>query len=131
MPQGTVTFFDGPWSGGGSQAKHVALGSLTTTGGTPFYADTIGYASRLYVIVTNGATNSVTYNVQGSWDGTTWFNLAVRADSSSPHDDVAVVTTGGSQAVLFLNPPDVPRYVRGSVGTANANGTTFDMFMER
>lgn len=131
MALNTGTTLDGPWSGGGGAARQVTLGSVTAQGPTPDYTDCWGYASRIYVVTVNGATNGVTYNVQGSWDGTTWFSLATRADSAASYANTAVTTTAGSTGVLFLNPLDCPRYVRVNVTSANANGTTFTVWMER
>jgi len=109
----------------------VTIGTITANGPTPDYADCWGFASRIYVVTVNGAANSVVYNVQGSWDGSTWFNLATRADSSATYANTAVTTTAGSTAVLFLNPIDCPRYLRVNAGTANANGSTHTIWMER
>lgn len=131
MPLASVTYYDGPWSGGTSQACEAQLGSVTTIAASPYYASSVGYAGRLYVVATNGATNSVIYNVQGSYNGSSWFNLATRADSSASYVTTAVTTTAGAQACLFLNPLDVPVYVRVNVTTANANGTSFAVWMER
>ncbi len=132
MPEINYTLYDGPWAGGGGQAAYAQLNASPITAiGPTDHVECTGYAGRIYVVTVNGATNSVIYGVQGSWDGSTWFNLATRADSSATYANTGVTTTGGSTAVLFLNPQDVPRYLRVNVTTANANGSTHHVWMER
>lgn len=131
MALASYTNFDGTWPGSTSQCRSYSLGTITTIAPSADWASSIGYASRLYVVATNGATNSVSWKVQGSADGSAWFDLATRADSSAAYATTAATTTASSVGVLFLNPLDVPRFVRVSVTAANANGTSFQLWMER
>jgi hypothetical protein len=130
MPEIQPTYYAAPWSGGTSQGASATLGTITANGATN-WVNTFGFAGRIYVAVVNGITNGVTYNVQGSEDATTWVTLATRADSSASYATTAVTTPAASTGVLYLNPIDVPRFLRVNVTSANSNGTTFRIWMER
>lgn len=96
------------------------LGTLTTNTNTD-HVDTLGFPTRFYVMGVNGITNSCTFELQGSTDGT---NFATISGTSG-------AVTAGSNRLVHLTTATLPRYVRVTVTSANANGTTFTAFGER
>lgn len=118
-----------PPSTGAGTARNWPLGTVTANGQTD-HADVSGFVSRIYVHVDNGATNSVVWGVDGSHDGTNWFAVGWRR-STGTFATTDVTTTAGTKEAVFLLGTDCPRYVRVDVTTANANGSTFQLFCEK
>lgn len=118
-----------PGNSSGSPSRIWTLGTITANGATD-YADVTGYVSRIYIHVSNGATNSVVFGVDGSHDGTNWFPVAWRR-SAGTFATTDVTTTAGTEEAVYLAGTDTPRYVRVDVTTANANGSTFHLMCER
>lgn len=103
-----------------SGAFTANLGSLTSTTSTD-HVDTLGFPTRFYVAGVNGATNSCTFELQGSGNGTTFTTIA--ATSGAVAADVT--------RFVHLTAANMPRYVRVAVTAANENGTAFTVFGER
>lgn len=101
---------------------------VTATGGSDF-ADCLGF-SRNSIYVTNGATNSAVFTVEGSLDGTNFETISYRLLGSGVYAESNVTVTAGSKDAVHLSPLDFFRYYRVNVGTANANGTTFVIYSE-
>lgn len=115
-----TTIESAPGPDGAARAHVFDLGSLTTATDTD-HVDTLGYAGRFYVVGINGATNSATFELQGSHDGTTFSTLTGTSGAVAADE----------QRFVFMGSGEVPRYVRVTVTTANANGTDFHLYMER
>lgn len=115
----------------------VLSASQTSTGATDDYLDTAGYVSKLIVTVTNGATNTCAVKLQGSHDATNWADIGyTSAGNGTPARDttpVIAATTIAADSTLFMAalPGEWPRYVRGNVTSANANGTAILGYLER
>lgn len=133
MPEVELTYRDAPWPGGTSAAASATLGTVTAANTeTASYVDLTGYVSKIMLTAVNGATNSADVKVQGSHDGTNWFDIYFRANPAASYAATAVTLTASSTGYLFLSSTDRPRYIRGKTGTnGNANGTTFYIDAER
>lgn len=106
---------------------HVS-GAITATGATDYYE--CAYATTATITIDNGAANSVIATPEGSVDGVTFYALAYKVlGSTTVVAGTAKTTTAGTKEALVLQ--DIPnvRFVRMNVGTANANGTTFRVFL--
>lgn len=86
---------------------------------------------RATIGVVNGATNPVTFTVEGSNDKTNWFTIAYGSGSQAAYTQAALTVAAAAKALLFLPPSDLVRYVRVNVSVANANGTTFLVAWDR
>lgn len=104
---------------------HVTT-AITATGATDSVE--VKHVNRVAIGVVNGATNSVTFTVEGSLDGTNFSTIAYGTGSTSAYTQVAHSTTGGSKEILYLPPDDFIYYVRVNISAANANGTTFTVY---
>ena len=105
--------------------------SITNTGSSD-YLVTTGLQRRSVMIV-NGATNSVTFTVEGTPDHTGaagWVTLATRADSSAAYSKTGVAVAGSATQVLFVSPDDLIACIRVNQSIANANGTTYTVHAE-
>ena len=104
------------------------VASVTHTGGTGSADVTL--ESRIAIYVTNGAANNVVFDVQGSMDDTNFFDISYRVSSDVVYATLGtdVTVAGGTKQVIFISPSEYVRFVRINVGTANANGTTFDVY---
>lgn len=118
-----------PPSSGANTAVSYALGTPTANGPTD-HADIIGYVSRVYIHVDNGAANPVVWGVDGSHDGTNWFEIGWRR-STGTFATTDVTTTAAVKEAVFLAGTDCPRFVRVNVTTANANGSAFVLLAEK
>jgi hypothetical protein len=119
-----------PLSQGTATAMSATLATAKTSTGRTDSADVIGYVSRVYIHVDNGATNSVVWGVDGSHDGTNWFELAFRRETGT-YATTDRTTTSAVKEAVFLSGPDTPRFVCVNVTTANANGSTFVLHAEK
>lgn len=107
----------------------VDLAAKGTTGlGRKSAAQVEGLGRRLAIefeVEAVGATPTVTYTVQGSLDGTNWFDLQyVTEDSAVAAAKTAIVTTAVSKKFVYLDGLDKRffRHVAVNV-TANTNVT--------
>ena len=133
MAKVELTYRDAPWPGGTSAAASATLGTVVAANTeTSGHVDLTGYVSKIVVTAVNGATNSADVKLQGSHDGTNWFDIYFRANPAATYAATATTLTAGSTGYLFPSPTDRPRYLRGKTGTnGNANGTTFYIDAER
>ena len=90
---------------------------------------TLGGPSLLRIVSTVGATPSVTVNVQGSMDGTNFFNVPYSLPATPDTWTVAAITiTTATTGHYFLRPATPWRYLK-LVYSANTNVTlTADSF---
>ncbi len=99
--------------------------SITTTGATDWanVSDVDGGT----LTVTNGATNVVTFTIEGSVDGVTFpaGDIGHRASGGGAFVTTAITTTAATTAFYFLSDVDRLNFIRVNVSAANANGTTF------
>lgn len=113
----------------GNGSGQAVLGTISTVAATD-HTDIRGMNERVYIAVDNGATDSVTFRVQGSHDGVTWVTLVLEVDPSTFADITTVTVAAGADDLVFLNPDAVPRFLRIDVTVANANGTSFTLCAE-
>lgn len=111
-------------AGGGS----VALSSgVTGNGDSTDIADRglagIGEPAALVVTSTVGATPTVTLNIQGSVDGTNWFNVPYALVATPETLTVGAITiTTAVTTTYLLRPGHAWRYLK-TVRSANTNVT--------
>ena len=127
----TPTPYVANYPGGQGTSAIGVVGPLTATGASDDYVDTLGFAGRLYVAVSNGATTTATFTVQGSADGTNWITVATRTGANASYVVTGVSVAGDAGTAVFMAPTDVPRYVRVNQSAANSNGTTYTFYMEK
>lgn len=101
-------------------------GSVTNAGATS--RANIAFNKRAAIRVVNGATNPVTFTVEGSLDGAGWETVAYGVGASGAYTQTARTTPAGTDEILFLPPDDLLGFVRVNVSAPNANGSTFRVF---
>jgi hypothetical protein len=114
--------------------RRVAL-TVTITDGTSHTSPVVNAVATDYVDVSgvrnvsiqvvNGASNTCTFTLQGSNDGTNWNTIAYGQGSSAAYTQGALAASAGTSYILYLPPDDTIKYVRANVSGANSNGTTF------
>ena len=126
--------------GAGLGIKHVLATAKTTTGMTD-YADLVGYVSRAYLLIVNGAANAIAVRVKTHFDPTTdspvaavsWSDVdyRVRAGASYTDGSTPIAVAGGATSIVYLPAVERARYIGCDITTANANGTSIYLFAER
>ena len=90
-----------------SAANKYILANTGTTGNNTHVATDSGPAPgpicAQFVVEVAGATPTVTWKVQGSQDGTNFFDLAYFTDASDTSATAALTSTGVGAKVVFLD----------------------------
>lgn len=120
--------------------KHVLATNRTTTGLTD-WADLVGYVSRAYLLIVNGATNAVSVRIKTHFDPSpespvaalAWSDVDYRLRAGASYTDGAtpVAVSGGAHSIVYLPSVERARYIACDITTANANGTSIYLFAER
>lgn len=114
--------------GTGATGNSIALSSAVTGNGDSTNTadrgiDKIGDPAALVVTSTVGATPTVTLNIQGSVDGTNWYNVAYSLVATPETVAVAALTiTTAVTTTYLLRPNHAWRYLK-TVRSANTNVT--------
>lgn len=116
--RGGVNVLSGFLTDGTSHAQ-----SVTNSVATDYI--TLAGVNRVSIQVVNGITNSCTFTLQGSNDGTNWVTIAYGQGATGAYTQAALVAAAGTSYVLYLPPDDAMRFVRANVSAANSVGTTF------
>jgi hypothetical protein len=116
-------------SRGDVRFRCTLIANATTATGATDHADVTG-CSRITILADNGATNTATFTVQGSLDGTNWHTIAYRVDSSASYVLTGLSVTGSSKSVAHLSPTEYVRFLRVNLSAANANGTSIYVYCE-
>ena len=103
-------------------APAASSGNVT---GTAFDVDpgAAGHAFQ-FVVETTGATPTVTWKIQGSWNSANWFDLLYVTDASdTAATTTRIVTTVGADLIFLSNPIARQYKFYRVVTTANTNIT--------
>lgn len=103
-------------------------GNVDTTNTADRGAGNVG-TGLIKITSTVGSTPTVTLNLQGSMDGTTWFNCAYATTAAPETPTVAALTITTATTSYYIIRPNMPwRYFKG-VMSANTNVTlTIDIY---
>lgn len=110
-------------------SRIIGGAAITATGGSA--SVDLGVWSRASINVVNGATNAVTFTVEGSLDNANFVTVAYGQGSNAAYTQAALTVAGSGKAVLFLPRDDYFRWIRVNPSVANANGTTFTAYYEQ
>jgi hypothetical protein len=112
----------GYFTGTSLLAPAASTGNVTGTG---YDADPAasGHAFQ-FVVEAIGATPTVTWKIQGSWNNSNWFDLLYVTDASDTAATTARINTVVGADIIFLSNPVARQYkYYRVVTTANTNVT--------
>jgi hypothetical protein len=112
--------FQGP----GYLAPTGTTGNTTLPTGVGYQVDPAAIATAIQIVVEVAGT-TCTYTLQGSLDGTNWYNLAYLTDATDTVAVAAVTYTTTGARVLFLSQPLSRRYKYYRVVSSANTGQTF------
>lgn len=111
-------------------SDRVLLAESGSTGNNTHSATSLGPTETLafqLVVESVGATPTITWKIQGTIDGTRWYDLGYITDSSDGISTTAITVaspSAGAGSLIFLSNPVARQYQQyRAVTTANTNVT--------